>query len=127
MLLFKLDEYLATHTWYQTFLPTNIFLPVTSFPLITQCSTMDQAVSLAARSRRFESSFYPCKVNLNTRHAGALRPHTYRPSPSIPRQQNRAHRLGVQCLTDPDWPSYSDRTCTHHNRNGRPRLRSREG
>src|SRR5688572_25778454 len=110
----------------------NIFikqhlLPVTSFPLITQCSSMDQAVSLAARSRRFESSFYPCKVNLNTRHVGALRPHTYQPSPSIPRQQIRAHRLCVQCLTDPDWPSCSDRTCTHHNRNGRPRLRSREG
>ena len=97
------------------------------FPLVTQCSTMDQAVSLAARSRRFESSFYPCKVNLNTRHAGALRPHTHQPSPSIPRQQNRAHRLGVQCLTDPDWPSCSDRTCTHHNRNGRPRLWAREG
>jgi hypothetical protein len=85
---------------------SNIFinqhlLPVTSFPLITQCSSMDQAVSLAARSRRFESSFYPCKV-LNTRRGEALRPHTYQPSPSIPRQQNMAHRFGVQCLTDPD-------------------------
>jgi hypothetical protein len=32
--------------------------------------------------------------------------------------------------TLPHWPrlpSCSDRTCTHHNRNGRPRLRSREG
>jgi hypothetical protein len=80
----------------------NIFLPVISFPLITQCSSMDQAVSLAARSRRFESSFYPCKVNLNTRHVEALCPHTHQPSPSIPRQQIRAHRLGVQCLTNPD-------------------------
>src|SRR6187455_3148706 len=71
--------------------------------------------------------FYPCKVNLNTRHAGALRPHTYQPSPSIPWQHIRAHRLGVQCPTDPDWPSCSDRTCTHYNRNGRPHLRSREG
>ena len=35
-------------------------------------------------------------------HAGALRPHTYQPSPSIPWQQKGAHRLGVQCLTDPD-------------------------
>ena len=107
------------------FINQHLF-PVISFPLITQCSTMDQAVSLAARSRRFESSFYPCKVNLNTRHVGALRPHTHQPSPSIPRQQIRAHRLGVQCLTGPDWPSCSDRTCTHHNRNGRPHLRSRE-
>jgi hypothetical protein len=63
---------------------------------------MDQAISLAARSRRFESSFYPCKVNLNTRRGEALRPHTHQPSPSIPWQQIRAHRLGVQCLTDPD-------------------------
>ena len=86
---------------------SNIFsnqhlFPITSFPLITQCSSMDQAVSLVARSRRFESSFHPCKVNLNTRHVGALRPHTHQPPPSIPWQQIRAHRLGVQCLTDPD-------------------------
>jgi hypothetical protein len=72
------------------------------FPLVTQCNSMDQAVSLAARSRRFESSFYPCKVNLNIRRGKALRPHTYQPSSSIPRQQIRAHRLGIQCLTDPD-------------------------
>jgi hypothetical protein len=80
----------------------NIFCQVNTFPLVTQCSTMDQEVSLAARSRRFESSFYPCKVNLNIRCGEALRPHTYQPSPSIPRQQIRAHCLGVQCLTDPD-------------------------
>jgi hypothetical protein len=63
---------------------------------------MDQAVSLAARSRRFESSFYRCKVNLHTRRGEALRPHTHQPFPSIPWQQIRAQRLGVQCLTDPD-------------------------
>jgi|SRR5688572_28967910 hypothetical protein len=83
-------------------LAINILCQIITFPLVTQCSTMDQAVSLAARSRRFESSFYPYKVNLNTRHGEALRPHTYQPSPSISRQQIRAHRLGVQCLTDPD-------------------------
>jgi hypothetical protein len=77
-------------------------LPINSFPLITQCSTTDQAVSLATRSRRFESSFYPCKVNLNTRCGEALHPHTHRPSSSIPHQQRGAHRLSVQCLTDPD-------------------------
>jgi hypothetical protein len=42
-------------------------------------------------------------VNLNTRCGEALCPHTHQPSPSIPRQQIRAHRLGVQCLTDPDY------------------------
>jgi hypothetical protein len=93
---------LSTHSWYQTYLAINILCPLITFPLVTQCSTMDQAVSLAARSRRFESSFYPCKVNLNTRYVGALRPHTHQPSPSIPRQQRGAYRLGVQCLTDPD-------------------------
>jgi hypothetical protein len=93
---------LSTHTLYQTYLAINILCQLTTFPLVTQCSSMDQAVSLAARSRRFESSFYPCKVNLNTRHVGALRPHTHQPSPSIPYQQIRAHRLGVQCLIDPD-------------------------
>jgi hypothetical protein len=47
--------------------------------------------------------FYPCKVNLNTRRGEALCPHTHQLSPSIPRQQRGAHRLGVQCLTDPDY------------------------
>jgi hypothetical protein len=82
-------------------LAINNFCQVITFPLVTQCSSMDQAVSLDVRSRRFESSFYPCKVNLNIRRGEALRPHTYQPSPSIPRQQIRAHRIGVQCLTDP--------------------------
>jgi hypothetical protein len=36
------------------------------------------------------------------KHTTGLRPHTYQLSLSIPRQQIRAHRLGVQCLTDPD-------------------------
>jgi hypothetical protein len=83
-------------------LAINNLCQVNTFPLVTQCSTMDQTVSLATRSRRFESSFYPCKVNLNTRHGEVLRAHTHQPSPSIPRQQIRAHRLGIQCLTDPD-------------------------
>jgi hypothetical protein len=99
--LLRLNVYLTSHTWYQAFSNQQL-LQINTFPLITQCSTMDQAVSLAARSIRFESSFYQCKVNLNTRRGEALRPHTYQPSPSIPRQQIRAHRLGVQCLTDPD-------------------------
>src|SRR6187455_1378002 len=83
-------------------LAINTFCQLITFPLVTQCSSMDQAVSLATRSRRFKSSFYPCKVNLNTRRGEALRPHTHQLSPSIPRQQRGAHRLGVQCLTDPD-------------------------
>jgi hypothetical protein len=98
----KAKSVLSTHTWYQTSLAINILCHFITFPLVTQCSSMDQAVSLAARSRRFESSFYPCKVNLNTWHVVALRPQTHQPSPSIPWQQIRAHRLGVQCPTDPN-------------------------
>jgi hypothetical protein len=101
MILFELDEHLAIHTWYQTFYQSTSF-ECHLFLLLTQCSSMDQAVSLAARSRLFESSFKPCKVNLNTRCGEALCPHTHQPSPSIPWQQKEAHRLGVQCLTDTD-------------------------
>jgi hypothetical protein len=86
---------------------SNIFtnqhlLPVTSFPLITQCSSMDQAVSLLREADDSNRVFKPCKVNLNTRRGEVLRPHTHQPSPSILWQQKEAHRLGVQCLTDPD-------------------------
>jgi hypothetical protein len=100
--LLRLNVYLSNHTWYQTFRNQQLLPSHHISTCYSQCSSMDQAVSLAARSRRFESSFYPCKVNLNTRRGEALRPHTHQPSPSIPRQQIRAHRLGVQCLTDPD-------------------------
>jgi hypothetical protein len=92
--LLRLNVYLSNHTWYQTFSNQQLCQVIT-FPLVTQCSTMDQVVSLAARSRRFESSFYPYKVNLNTRRGETLRPHTHQPSPSIPRQQIRAHRQQI--------------------------------
>jgi hypothetical protein len=117
---------LSTHTWYQTYLAINILCQLITFPLVTQCTTMDQAVSLAARRRRFESSFYPCKVNLNTRHVGALRPHIS----TIPIDSLATDQGSPPWRTMPHWPrlpSCSDRICTHHNGNGRPRLRSREG
>ena len=117
--LLRPKVYLSNHTWYQTFYQSTSFAShLTSTYYSMQYN--GSSSSLAARSRRFKLSFKPCKVNLNTRRGEALRPDTHQPSPSIPWQQKGAHRLGVQCLTDPD------RTCTHHNRNGRPRLRSRE-
>ena len=54
--LLRLNVYLSNHTWYQTF-SNQHFCQFIIFPLVTQCSSMNQAVSLAARSRRFESSF----------------------------------------------------------------------
>jgi hypothetical protein len=70
--------------------------------LFTQCSTRGQAVSLAARSRRFESSFQTLK--------GKPKHTTCRGTPSshisiVPIDSSfaaRAHRLGIQCSTDPD-------------------------
>jgi hypothetical protein len=38
-------------------LAINNFGQAITFPLVTQCSSMDQALSLATRSRRFEPSF----------------------------------------------------------------------
>jgi hypothetical protein len=73
---------------------------------ISTCYSMQYNGSnslISCKKQTIRIEFYPCKVNLNTRRGEALRPHTRQPSPSIPRQQIRAHRLGVQCLTDPDY------------------------
>jgi hypothetical protein len=99
--LLRLNVYLTNHTWYQTF-SNQPLLPIHHISTFYSMQYNGSAVSLAARSRRFESSFYPCKVNLNTRRGEALRPHTHQPSLSISWQQIRVHHLGVQCLTDPD-------------------------
>jgi hypothetical protein len=93
--------YLSNHTWYQTFSNKHI-LPINSFSTSysMQYNGSSSLISCEKQTIRIEF-FYPCKVNLNTQRGEALRPHTHQPSPSIPRQQIRSHRLGV-CLTDPD-------------------------
>ena len=52
--------------------------------------------------------FKPCKVNLNTRHVGALRPHTRQPSPSIPRSRPGLTALAYNAPLTPaatvQWP-----------------------
>jgi hypothetical protein len=76
-------------------------LPVISFSLITQCSTMDQAVSLAARSRRFESSFKTLQGKpKHTTCQGTPSPHMSTVPIDSP-FASRPHRLGIQCSTDP--------------------------
>jgi hypothetical protein len=60
---------------------------------------------------------------------------TWRDTPSphtstVPIDSSSADQGSPPWRTMPHWPrlpSCSDRACTHHNRNGRPRLRSREG
>jgi hypothetical protein len=43
---------------------------------------------ISCEKQTIRIEFYPCKVNLNTRHVRALRPHTRQPSPSIPRSRS---------------------------------------
>jgi hypothetical protein len=124
--LLRLNVYLSNYTWYQTFSNHN-FCHVISFPLVTQCSSMDQAVSLATRSRRFESSFQTLQGKpKHTTWRGTPSPHTS----TVPIDSLVTDQGSPPWRTMPHWPrlpSCSDRTCTHHNRNGRPHLRSREG
>jgi hypothetical protein len=122
----KAKSVLSTHTWYQTYLAINILCQLITFPRVTQCSSMDQAVSLAARSRRFESSFLSLQGKpKHTTCRGTPSPHTS----TVPIDSLATERGSPPSRTMPHWPrlpSCSDRTCTHHNRNGRPCLRSRE-
>jgi hypothetical protein len=62
----------------------------------------------------------------HTTWRGTPSPHTT----TVPIDSSSADQGSPPWRTMPHWPrlpSCSDRTCTHHNRNGRPRLRSREG
>jgi hypothetical protein len=62
----------------------------------------------------------------HTTWRGIPSPHTL----TIPIDSLSADQGSPPWRTVPHWPrlpSCSDCTCTHHNRNGRPRLRSREG
>ena len=85
---------------------SNIFsnqhlLLVNSFPVITQCSTMDQAVSLAVRSRRFESSFKTLQGK--PKHTACQGTPTLHMT-TVPIDSpfaSRPHRLGIQCSTNP--------------------------
>jgi hypothetical protein len=100
--LLRLNVYLSNHTRYQAFSIQHL-LPSQH---ISTCYSMKQhgsssLISCEKQTIQIEF-FYPCKVYLNTQRGETVRPHTHQPSPSIPRQQNRAHRLCVQCLTDPD-------------------------
>jgi hypothetical protein len=83
-------------------LSINIFCQSTHFHLLLNAVQWIKQSHLLREADDSNRVFKPCKVNLNTQRGKALRLHTYQSSPSIPRQQNRAHRLGVQCLIDPD-------------------------
>ena len=92
---------LLKHTWWQSFRTINILSQISLFSLFTQCSTRGQAVSLAARSRRFESSFKTLQGKpKHTICRDTPSPHTS----TIPIDSPfaaRPHHLGIQCSTDP--------------------------
>ena len=102
MTLLRLNVYLSNHTWYQSFSNQPHFCQSTHFYLLLNVAAWIKQSHYLREADDSNRVFKPCKVNLNTRHVGALHPHTYQPSPSSPWQQKGAHRLGVQCLTDPD-------------------------
>jgi hypothetical protein len=55
--LLRLKMYYLLIHGSKHFLAINIWYHLITISLVTQCSSMDQEVSLAARSRRFETSF----------------------------------------------------------------------
>jgi hypothetical protein len=99
--LLRLNVYLSNHTWYQTF---SIQHPLPSQHISTcysmQYNGSSNLISCEKQTIRIEFLSLQGKPK-HTTWRGNLSPHTST-APSIPWQQIRAHRLGVQCLTDPD-------------------------
>jgi hypothetical protein len=126
MILLKLDEYLAIHTWYQTFYQSKSFAShLISTYYSMQYNGSSSLITCEKQTIRIEFLSLQGKLK-HTTWRGTPSPHTSTvpiDSPSTeqgsPPWRTMPHR--------PRLPSCSDRTCTHHNRNGRPRLRSREG
>jgi hypothetical protein len=90
---------------------------------LTWCSSTYQGVSLGARNRRFESSLNLASKPKHTICRDTLSPHTS----TIPIDSSSTEHACCHWHTMLHWPRpppCSDRTCTHHNRNGRPYLMS---
>jgi hypothetical protein len=63
---------------------------------------------ISCEKQTIRIEFYPCKVNLNTRHVRVLRPRTWQPSPSIPRSRPGLTALAYNAPLTPtavvQWP-----------------------
>jgi hypothetical protein len=99
--LLRLNVYLSNHTWYQTFSNQQLL----SSHHISTCHSMQyngssSLISCEKQTIRIEFLSLQGKPKHTTWRGTPS--HTYQPSPSISWQQIRAHRLGVQCLTDTD-------------------------
>jgi hypothetical protein len=119
---FRLGEYLAIHTWYQTLLQSISF----ASHLISTYYSMQYNESsslISCEKQTIWIEFLTLQGKLMW--WGTSSPHTS----TVPIDSLATERGPPPWRTMPHWPrlpSCSDRTCAHHNRNGRPRLRSRE-
>jgi hypothetical protein len=125
VILLRLDVYLTNLTWYQTFYQSTSF----ANQLISTYYSMQNNGSsslIGWEKQTIWIKFLTLQGKpKHTTWRGTLSPHTS----TIPIDSRATQRGPPPRRTMPHWPrlpSCSVRTCTHHNRNGRPRLRSRE-
>jgi hypothetical protein len=117
---------LSSHTWYQTYLANNIWCQLITFFTCysMQYNGSSSLISCEKQTIRIEFLSLQSKPKHTTRR-GTPSPHTS----TVPIDSLAIERGSPPWRTMPHWPrlpSCSYRTCTHHNRNGRPRLRSCE-
>jgi hypothetical protein len=124
--LLRLKVNLSNHTWYQTFYqPTSFANQHISTYYSMQYNGSSSLISCKKQTIRTEFLSLQGKPK-HTTWRGTPSPHTS----TVPIDSLATDQGSPPWRTMPHWPrlsSGSDRTCTHHNRNGRPRLRSREG
>jgi hypothetical protein len=126
VILLRLNVYLSNHTWYQTF--SNQQLSPSHH--ISTCYSMQYNGSsslISCEKQTIQIVFLSLQGKpKHTTWRGIPSPHTS----TVPIDSLATDQGSTPWHTMPHWPklpSCSDRTCTHHNRNGRPRLRSHEG
>jgi hypothetical protein len=68
----------------QSFSTINMLSQVTPYFTFYSMQYKGSSSLISCEKQTIRIEFEPCKVNLNTRHVGALRPHTRQPSLLIP-------------------------------------------
>jgi hypothetical protein len=123
--LLRLNVKLSNHTWYQTFYQPTSLANLHIFTCYSmQYNGSSSLISCEKQTIRIEFLSLQGKPK-HTTWRGSPSPHTS----TVPIDSPSAERGSPPWRIMPHWPqlpSCSDRTCTHHNRTGRPRLRSRE-